>query len=49
MERVGQIHRENTDLTGGMQVRISVTRKKYHHPRHKKILDGYDDFNTTLS
>ena len=22
------------------------TRQKYHRPRHKKILDGYDNFNT---
>ena len=33
-------------LTGGTQVRVPVTRQKYHRMRHKKILDGYDNFNT---
>ena len=33
-------------MAGGTQVRVPVTREKYHHPRHKKILDGYDYFNT---
>ena len=28
------------------QVRVTGTRKKFHRPRHKKILDGYDKFNT---
>ena len=43
---MGKIHRENADLTGGTQVHVSVTRYTYHRPRHKKILDGYDYFNT---
>ena len=33
------------DLTGGMQVRVPDTRQKYHRPRHKKILDGYENFS----
>ena len=33
------------DLTGGMQVRVPETRQKYHRPRHKKILDGYENFS----
>ena len=45
-ERVAQIHVENTDFTGGMQVRVSGTRHKHHRPRHEKILDVYDNFNT---
>ena len=44
--RVGQINGENMDLTVGTQVRVSVTRQKCHHLRHKKILDGYDKFST---
>ena len=43
---MGRIHGENTDFIGVTQVRFPVTRQKYHCPRHKKILDGYDDFNT---
>ena len=42
--RVGLIHVENTDLAGGTKVRVSVTGQKYHRLRHKKILDGYDNF-----
>ena len=44
--RVGQFHGEKTDLTGGMQARVPGTRHKYHHLMYKKILDGYDNFNT---
>ena len=44
--RLGQTHGENTDLTGGTQVPMQGTNQKYHRPRHEKILDGYDDFNT---
>ena len=43
---MGQIHGENTDLTGGTQVCVPVTRQKYHRPRHNQVLDGYDNFNT---
>ena len=43
---MGKNHGENTDLTGGMQVRVPKTRQKCHHPRHEKILDGYENFNT---
>ena len=42
---MGQIRRENTDLTGGTKVRVPGNIQKCHRPRHKKILDGYDDFN----
>ena len=44
--RAGRIHVENTDLTGGTQVRVSVTIQKYHHFRYKEILDGYNKFST---
>ena len=27
-------------------MRVSGIRQKCHCPRHEKILDGYDDFNT---
>ena len=27
-------------------MRVPVTKQKFHHPRHDKILDGYDNFNT---
>ena len=45
---MGQIHGENTDLTG-TQVRATGTIQKCHRPRHEKILDGYDDFNTYVA
>ena len=45
---MGRIHRGKTDLTGGMQVRVLGTRQKYNCTRHKKILDGYDEFNTYI-
>ena len=40
--------RRNTDLNGVMQAFIPVNIHKYHHPRHEKILDGYDYFNTYI-
>ena len=36
------------DLTG-TQVHASVTRHKYNRLRHTKILNGYDNFNTSVS
>ena len=45
---MGQIHGENTDFTGGKQVRMPVNREKFHHPRYKEIWDGYDDFRTYI-
>ena len=44
--RVGQICGENTYLTGSTKLRVPVTRQKFHRPRYKEILDGYDDFST---
>ena len=44
--RVGRIHRENTDLTGGTQVCVPATRQKYHRIRQDKILNGYENFST---
>ena len=35
------------DLTG-TQVHASVTRHKYNRLRHTKILNGYDNFNTSV-
>ena len=43
---MGQIYGENTDLNGGTQVRVLGTSQKCQIPMHKKILDGYDDFNS---
>ena len=43
---VGQIHGENTFLTGSMKLCVPVTRQKCNCPRYKEILDGYDDFST---
>ena len=34
------------DLTGVTKVLVPGTRKKCHRPRHEKILNGYDDFDT---
>ena len=45
---MGRIHGENTDLTGSTQVRVPATRHKYHRPRHKIFLDGYDNFSNYL-
>ena len=36
LAKIGSNPRKKMDLTG----------YKYHHPRHKKILDGYDYFST---
>ena len=33
-ERVGIIHRENTDLNGGPQVRVTDNRQKCHSMSH---------------
>ena len=43
---MGKIHSETTDLTVGTQVCVPGKRNKYHRPSHKKILYGYDNFNT---
>ena len=43
---MGQIHGEETDLTGGKRVCVPSTRQKFHRPNYKEILDDYDDFRT---
>ena len=45
---VSQIHVGNTFFTGDMQVRVIVTRQKYHSPRHMQIWYGCDNFYTYL-
>ena len=46
-EESGSDPKRNTYLAGvTMQVCVPGTRQKYHSLRHKKKLDGYDDFNT---
>ena len=48
-EESGSDPQRNTYLDGvTMQVCVPGTRQKYHSLRHKKTLDGYDDFNTYL-
>ena len=44
--RLGRIHIENKYLTGGTQLHVPGTRYKYHRTRYKKILSGYEIFNT---
>ena len=43
---MGRIYSKNTDLTCGTRVSMPVTRQKYHCPRYKEIMDGYNTFIT---